>query len=139
MTYSDNNVVFFDSECVLCGNLIKLLLRVDSKKKLRFASLQSAYSRSILPEEFVQKSNYKSVAFLKDGELYYYSSAVIRLFSKLGFPWSMLRVGFLLPEKWRDVLYMKVSNNRYSWFGKSATCIFPDEQLKARFVHDLEF
>ena len=138
MIYSDNNVVFFDSECVLCGNLIKLLLRIDKKDKIRFASLQSDYSRSILPSEFVEQSNYKSVAFLQDGELYFYSSAVIRLFSVIGFPWSILKLGYLLHEKWRDALYMKVSNNRYSWFGKSETCLFPDEQLRSKFVHELE-
>lgn len=137
MTYSDNNVVFFDSECVLCGNLIKLLLKIDKKGKLKFASLQSDYSMSILPAEFVEKSNYKSVAFLQNGKSYFFSDAVIRLFSLLGFPWSILRTGYLLPKKWRDALYMKVSNNRYSWFGKSEACIIPDENLRRRFVHEL--
>jgi predicted DCC family thiol-disulfide oxidoreductase YuxK len=138
MTYSDKNIVFFDSECVLCGNLLKLLLKIDKREKLQFASLQSDFSKSILPSEFVEKSNYKSVAFSENGKLYYYSDAVIRIFSLVGFPWSIIKLGYLLPKKWRDALYMKVSNNRYSWFGKSSQCIMPDQKLRSRFAHELE-
>ncbi|GLR18570.1 thiol-disulfide oxidoreductase DCC family protein [Portibacter lacus] len=138
MISSDNNVVFFDSQCVLCGNLLKLLLKIDRNEKLRFASLQSEFSRSMLPSEFVEAANYKSVAFLKDGELYFYSSAVIELFSTIGFPWMIFKIGYILPKKWRDKLYMKVSNNRYSWFGKSEACMLPDEKLAPRFVHELD-
>ncbi len=134
----DKNIVFFDSECVLCGNLLKLLLRIDRKEQLYFASLQSEFSRSMLPNEFVETSNYKSVAFLQDGQLTFYSTAVIKIFNTVGFPWSAIKIGFLLPSKWRDSLYMKVSENRYSWFGKSDNCIIPDQKLRARFVHELE-
>lgn len=138
MTSSDKYIVFFDSDCVLCGNLLKLLLKIDKRNKLQFASLQSEYSRSILPSEFVQNSNYKSVAFSENGTLYYYSDAVIRIFSLLGFPWSILKLGYILPKKWRDALYMKVSNNRYSWFGKSNQCLLPSQQFRSRFVHPLD-
>lgn len=134
---SDNNIVFFDSECVLCGNFLKLLLRIDRKKILRFASLQSEYSKEVLPEEFVQASNYKSVAFYQDGKLYFYADAVMKIFSLIGFPWNMAIIGMILPKSWRNALYMKVSNNRYSWFGKSDQCLVPDPSLRMRFVHKL--
>lgn len=137
MTYLDKNIVFFDSECVLCGNLLKLLLRIDKDEKLSFASLQSEFAADLLPSEFVQKANYKTVAFIKEGQVYFYSDAVMKIFSIIGFPWSLINVGYLLPKKWRDAIYMKVSNNRYSWFGKSDTCLFPDGKLRDRFVHEI--
>ncbi|WP_235298054.1 thiol-disulfide oxidoreductase DCC family protein [Portibacter marinus] len=137
MTYSDNHIVFFDSECVLCGNLLKLLLKIDRKERLKFASLQSEFSKSMLPSEFVETADFKSVAFLKDGKLYYFSTAVIKIFSLLGFPWSLIKIGYLIPRPLRDRLYMKVSNNRYSWFGKSEQCIIPDESFRSRFVHEV--
>lgn len=137
MSSSDkDNIVFFDSECVLCGNFLKLLLRIDKKKKLHFASLQSEFSKSMLPAEFVSSADYKSVAFLKDGQFYFFSDAVLKTLSTVGFPWSLINIGKILPKNWRDRLYMKVSNNRYSWFGKSEQCILPTPELRMRFVHD---
>ena len=133
MTSSDN-IIFFDSECILCSNLLKLLIRIDKQELLKFASLQSDFARSMLPSEFVEKANFKSVAFFTDGQIYYYSTAVIKIFAKMGFPWSVIQLGYLLPKKLRDALYMKVSDNRYSWFGKSDQCIIPDEKLNARLI-----
>ncbi len=133
-----DHIVFFDSECVLCGNFLKVLLRIDKKEKLKFASLQSDWSKSILPKELVQDSNYKTVAFLQEGKIYTHSDAVIKIFSLIGFPYNILRIGYVLPKKWRDYLYMKVSDNRYSWFGKSDNCLLPDQKLRARFVDELK-
>ncbi len=138
MHYSDKEkVVFFDSECVLCGNFLKILLRLDKRKVLNFASLQSDYSKERLPEEFVQTADYKSVAFHSEGHYHFYSDAVIKAISSLGFPWQVIKLAYVIPKKWRDGWYMKVSKNRYSWFGKSDQCILPDESLRLRFMHEL--
>ena len=140
MSSSDKqqNIVFFDSECVLCGNFLKLLLKIDKKEKLSFASLQSDWSAEKLPKEFVQASDYKSVAFSKNGVTYFYGDAVIQIFNTIGGFWKIFNVGYLLPQKWRKTLYMKVSDNRYSWFGKSDQCLIPDERMRSRFVHEIK-
>jgi predicted DCC family thiol-disulfide oxidoreductase YuxK len=137
MNSSANNIVFFDNECVLCGNFLKLLLKIDMKQTLHFASLQSEFSKQFLPAELVDNNDYKTVAFLHNGTVYTYSTAVMHIFGKIGFPWSVLKIGFLFPKKIRDAIYMKVSNNRYSWFGKSSQCIIPDQELQSRFMHEI--
>lgn len=138
MTYLDkNNIVFFDAECVLCGNFLKLLLKIDKGKVLHFASLQSDFSKEILPEEFVAAADYKTVAFYKDGELYYFSEAVLKIFALMGYPYKLLNVFRILPKSWRDHLYMKISKNRYSWFGKSDQCILPTPEMEERFMHKI--
>lgn len=134
MRSSDNNVVFFDAECVLCSNFLQLLLKIDKKKRLRFARLQSQYSKEVLPEELVNDIDYKTVAFLKNGTIYSYSDAVIEVFKTLGFPWSIFIIGKILPKAIRDRLYSFVSEHRYSWFGKSDSCMIPSKELEERFV-----
>ena len=112
MNSSDNNIVFFDSECVLCGNFLKLLLRIDRNKQLKFASLQSEFSKEVLPEELVQSNNYKTVAFYHNGEVYTYSTAVLKIFSLIGLPWSILQIGYIFPKSIRDAIYLILS---YKW------------------------
>ena len=87
-----NHIVFFDSECVLCGNFLKLLLKIDKEDKLNFAALQSDYSKEALPEDLIKGADYKTVAFQMDGKIYTHSDAVLNIFKVVGLPWSLFNV-----------------------------------------------
>ena len=139
MNYSDKDkaIIYFDSECVLCGNFLKLILRIDRKKVFSFASLQNDYSKDQLSEEIINNADFKTVAYEEKDKVYTYSSAVLRIFRRLGFPWNIFYLFIVIPKGLRDKIYLWISNHRYSWFGKSDQCIIPDETLQKRFVHPI--
>ena len=56
------------------------------------------------------------------------SDAILRIFSALGFPWSMFGVFRLVPRVIRDFIYRVIAKNRYQWFGKRETCRMPTQE-----------
>jgi len=134
-------IIFFDGYCALCNRWVDFLLRVlrtRSAKSAHFpfqmASLQGSTAKKIFGEtgrsEFItpplktivlyQRANMEEATlFLTE------SDAIIRIFSALEFPWSLIRLIRIIPRSIRDFVYRVVAKNRYQWFGKRDTCRVP--------------
>ena len=127
------NVIFFDGVCNLCNSTIQFLIRVDKKRTLKYASLQSDYAKKKLSPEY--SSNFESVVFLKDGKEYAKSRAVVMILRELGGFYKFL--GFVLsifPYSFLNFFYNKIAKNRYKMFGKKDNCMIPTEEQKELFV-----
>jgi len=57
-----NNIVFYDGYCVLCSRSIDFILSRDSLATFRFASLQSDFAQSTLPERGYPIANIKNLS-----------------------------------------------------------------------------
>ncbi len=77
---------------------------------------------------------YETNILLEDGRPWLKSEGSIRMFERLGFPWSMLALGRLLPLVVRDRLYEIVARNRFRWFGRRQSCFLPDLAERDRFI-----
>ncbi len=124
--------VLFDGVCNLCNGTVKTIVRFDRKGQFHFASLQSEYAQALIERHELQDFP-ESVILFYGGKCYYKSDAVMKMATLLGFPYSLLVVGKVLPRAWRDAIYDLVARNRYRWFGKRESCMLPDENLRKRF------
>lgn len=128
------NIVYFDGVCNLCNSAINFLIDQDKRQRLKFASLQSDAGVEILQRFSLPSDDYDSFLFLKEGQLFQKSDAVLEIVKVLGGAWSLMTVFKIIPKSIRDWMYTKVAQNRYQWFGKRNECRLPTPELKARFL-----
>lgn len=122
------NIVFFDGVCVLCNSSVDLLMKMDKKNTLKFASLQGKTAQVLLSNN--QLENLDSIVFFTGNALYEKSDAALEILRKLGGFWQVFLVFKWIPKSWRDGIYSWVAKNRYRWFGKRETCRVPSEKEK---------
>ena len=131
-------VVLFDGVCNLCGGWARFVLAHDRRARLRLATLQSEAGQRLLAWFALPTAIYDTVVFVENGRASVKSTAVLRMFRHLPWPWSWLVVGFVLPRSPRDRLYDFVARHRYRWFGRRETCLLPTPETRTRFLEDRE-
>ena len=129
-----DNIIFFDGVCNLCNSSVNRLIKKDMKKVFKFASLQSEFAMSFVPQHLINHKNLDTILVYKAGEFYDRSNAVLTICKTLGGVFNLFLIGYLVPRFIRDGLYRLVANNRYKWFGKKDQCMVPTDDLKERFL-----
>lgn len=127
-------IVLFDGICNLCHASVRFTIGRDSKKRFRFASLQSDNGRRLLQEYGLRVSELDSVILISSGEAYRKSAAVLRIARMLDGLWPLLFTFIFLPPAIRDTVYDFIGKRRYRWFGKMGACWVPSEEFKDRFL-----
>lgn len=127
----NQNIVFFDGVCNLCSSLVQWLIKRDKKGVLFYAPLQGETAKNLLVDEKWQKND--SIVFYIEGKFYSKSTAVLKIFSVLGLPYSFAFLLFVFPRFIRDFAYDWVAKNRYKWFGKKTECWLPDKNVLSKF------
>ena len=95
--------------------------------------MQGRTASSKLPKTHIEKLD--TMVFLKNEKIYTKSTAVLLILKELVFPWSLMgSILIIMPAFIRDFFYSKISQNRYSVFGKSETCRIPTEAEKEKFL-----
>ncbi len=117
---TNDRIVLYDSDCVLCTRTIRFLLKIDRKNKLKFASLSSSTSKLLNLLESAKAPT--SVVFYDKGKKYYESTAALQIIRQMPFPWKLLYIFIIIPSSIRDTFYQWVARNRYKWFGKTNSC-----------------
>ena len=130
-----DNIIFFDGVCNLCNKSINRLIKNDVKKKFKFASLQSDFAMSFVPDQMINHKNLDTILLYKKGQFYDRSNAVLNICKALGGGFNLFLIGYIVPRFIRDAMYRLVANNRYKWFGKEDQCMVPTDDLKDRFLN----
>lgn len=129
-------VVFFDGVCNLCNQSVDFIIKRDTSKNFRFASLQSEAARSLLKNKSIALQSIQTIILLKDGKSLYQSDAILEIVRELSAPWPLLYVFKIVPRFIRDGMYNLVSKHRYNWFGKQDSCRVPSKEERARFLEE---
>ena len=128
-------LILFDGVCNLCTVSVQFVLKRDSKKLFRFASLQSPLGQQVLKESGLSTEELKSFMLVEQGKVYFKSTAFLRVTLHLSGLWPVLSVFRIVPRFIRDAVYDFVARHRYQWFGKKETCwLPPDDEWKERFL-----
>jgi predicted DCC family thiol-disulfide oxidoreductase YuxK len=129
-------VVLFDGVCNLCNAAVRWLLERDHAQRFLFASLQSHAATEVLKRAGVADLDaLPDSIILVDAEgVHVRSTAALRIGVMLGFPFSLGRVGWLVPRPLRDAVYSYVARHRYRWFGRRDVCMRPAPEWTARFL-----
>lgn len=134
-----NPIVLYDGVCGLCNHLVQFILKRDQHDRVRFASLQSDFTREVLTRHGIDPNDLDTVYVIKghaqpDERLLARSDAILYMLEQLGGVWRLMSVGRILPGTFRDAVYKIVARNRYRVFGKHESCMLPDPKHRAKFV-----
>ncbi len=127
-------VIYFDGVCNLCSKSVQFLLKHDSRKIFRFASLQGNAGQKMLLSNHLPPDHFDSFILQENGRFYTRSTGALRVFKLLGGFWSLLYGLIVIPAFIRDAVYQCISRNRYTWFGKKETCWLPKPEWTERFL-----
>jgi predicted DCC family thiol-disulfide oxidoreductase YuxK len=130
----DKPIIVFDGHCVLCSRWARFVMRHDRDKRFRLLAAQTALGRALYEHFGLDPVDYETNVLLEDGRAWLKSEGTIRMFERLGFPWSMAAAFRVVPRALRDRLYGIVARNRLRWFGSRATCFVPEPSDADRFI-----
>jgi len=117
---NDKNIIYFDGICGLCNSFVKLLLKVDSD--LKFATLQGKTGQKLLNKMNFSNSDFDTVIFQKNDQIYTKSTAIFEIFKTIGGFWKILLIFSFLPISITDKLYRYIALKRFKVFGKLDQC-----------------
>jgi len=120
-------VLFFDGVCNLCNASVDRLMRIDRRRRLRFASLQGPTAQRLLAGTAVAHGAEEpdSLVLLDQGRVFVRSTAALRALVRVGGGWRLAAALLLVPRPLRDAVYRWVARHRYRWFGRRETCRLP--------------
>ena len=128
-------IIFFDGVCNLCDNFVQLIIKNDSKRVFRFASLQSSFTQEYLSEQGISTQDLDSIILFEPNKAYYIkSTAALSILKELNTTYKFFYVFKILPKKLRDLIYDFVAKNRYKWMGKKDSCMVPSPEIKELFI-----
>lgn len=130
----DEPVVLFDGVCTFCVGTLPWLLWMDRRERLRFGTLQSEAGTELLERCGLADEYDESIVVVEGENAYIESDAIVRILQLMGLPWSIASVLRFVPRTIRDRLYRWFAASRYDWFGKREQCLYPDDDLKKRFI-----
>jgi predicted DCC family thiol-disulfide oxidoreductase YuxK len=130
----DRPIIIFDGMCVLCSGFARFVLRNDSAGQFRLLAAQTPIGTALYRHYRLDPVNYETYILLENGRVWFRSEAAIRVFRRLGLPWSLASAARLVPRVVRDWLYDIVARHRLRWFGARATCFLPDPSRADRFI-----
>lgn len=126
-------IIFFDGVCGLCNRFVDLTLRIDRNDTFRFAPLQGETANRMLPPMQDDPEKWSVIYFDEQGT-HDQSSAVFRIFARMGGVYALLGLGRFLPRFLRDPAYRLIARNRYNWFGKRDACRLPAPEERDHFL-----
>ncbi|HTE35937.1 MAG TPA: DCC1-like thiol-disulfide oxidoreductase family protein [Reyranella sp.] len=130
----DRPILVFDGHCVLCSSFAQFILRHDHRRRFRLLAAQTPLGVALYRHFDLDPTNYQTNILIEGGRAWLKSEGSIRVFERVGFPWSVMAIGRVLPLPVRDWLYEIVARNRLRWFGTRATCFLPDQSEADRFL-----
>lgn len=129
-----NPILLFDGYCNFCNSSVQFILKREKHQQLVFASLQSNTGKELLKQYNIDASKIDSLVLIDNNKAYIKSSAAIRLSKYLKGLYPLAQVFLIIPPFVRNVVYDYIARNRYKWFGKTESCMIPDQSIANRFL-----
>ena len=131
--FDDSRALFvFDGTCVLCSGGAAVVMRHDRHARVNFTPARSNLGQALYRHYGVEWN--ETYLLVADGRGYTASAGYLRLCLVLGSVWRLLRMGAVVPERWRDAAYALVARNRSRWFGKVEHCALLTSEQRARLL-----
>ncbi|MBI2771723.1 MAG: thiol-disulfide oxidoreductase DCC family protein [Burkholderiales bacterium] len=127
-------IVVFDAQCLLCDGWVKFLLRHDRRQVLRYAPIQGETGQALPGKAGLRVEGLETLLLVDGDRVWQHTGTILRVLHALGWPWKLAWVAWLVPAPLRDSLYRWLARNRYRWFGRSDTCLMPQESFRHRFL-----
>ncbi len=129
--------ILFDGVCNLCNSAVNFIIDRDVNNRFLFAPLQSSVGQQLLETHHLPATFLNSLILVDQDRVYQKSTAALRIAKGLRFPWPLCYVFIGVPAFVRDFVYQIIAKYRYRLFGKSDTCRYPSDEIKSKFLVDL--
>jgi len=121
--FPDNRpIIVFDGKCALCSGFARFVVRHDRDGHFRLLAAQTPLGAAIYTHYGLHPTDYQTNLLIENGRVWLKSEGSIRMFERLGFPWSLAAAGRVFPRPIRDRLYDLIARNRLRWFGVREVC-----------------
>ena len=127
-------IIFYDGNCPMCNGWVKRIIRWDKRKRFRFSALESDLAKRTLTSLIPDYIKEDTIVVYDEGQVYVRSDAAIRISEILGFPYSLGRVGQVVPKGWRDAVYRWIAQRRYRYGRRYDSCPVPPVEWRDRFI-----
>jgi predicted DCC family thiol-disulfide oxidoreductase YuxK len=127
-------LIVFDGVCVFCSGFVRTVVRLDRKKRFRFATAQSPLGEALFRKHGLRTDSYDTSLTLVDNEAFTQLDGFIAVMAELGWPWRAAKALLVLPRPLRDWIYDRIAKNRYALFGRKDSCEIPSAELRERLI-----
>ena len=134
MTSTNSYIILFDGICNLCNYWVDFIIKRDKDKTLKFATLQSDAGKKIANQFSIVNKNIDSIIFIKGGNYFARSDAVLEIAKELKSVWKILYLLKVIPRHLRNFIYDLIAKYRYAIFGKRNSCRVPTSEEISRFI-----
>lgn len=130
----NQHIILFDGVCNLCNGVVQFIIRNDTERRFKFASLQSESGQDLSRIYGLPTENFSSFVYLRSGRFLLQSDAALYLAKDLGYPWKIFFACIIVPKILRNAVYNCISKNRYRFFGKNESCLLPEKGMQGLFL-----
>lgn len=134
MEVDEHPIIVFDSLCVLCSANAQFVLKHDRRGHFRLAAMQGEVGSELYRRFGIDPAEPETMIVVRGEEALRDSTAVLAIWSGLGWPWRAVTVLRLMPRPLRDAVYRCIARNRYRIFGRRETCWLPTAEQAARIL-----
>jgi predicted DCC family thiol-disulfide oxidoreductase YuxK len=129
-------LVIFDGACVLCNRSVVATLKADKRRAIRVVSRSSVAGRTALTANGALECADGSIVVLTQRGVFTHSDALFEICRVLGFPYTLVLIGTIVPQTIRNRIYAWIARNRLRWFGQTAECALIPNELRDRLLED---
>ncbi|MFA9458374.1 thiol-disulfide oxidoreductase DCC family protein [Halalkalibacter sp. AB-rgal2] len=123
-------ILIYDSDCNMCSSFIQFIVKRNKNKNLRITGLQSNWTKKNLQLD----TNIDSIIFIdSQNKKFYYSSAIIKLFSELQTAYRFLSLLLVIPKPIRDYIYKYIARRRKKISNKF-NCPIPSKKFLSMYL-----
>jgi predicted DCC family thiol-disulfide oxidoreductase YuxK len=126
---SSKKIIIFDGICGLCNKSVDILIKLDRKQRFLYTSLQGEFIKTLNINPEID-----SIIYYEDEELFYKSTAILKILRSLGGLWVFTDLFYIIPRVIRDFFYDLIAKYRYTIFGKMESCRMPKEGEQELFI-----
>ncbi len=125
-------IIFYDGECGFCNKSVQLVLNNEKTHEIKFAALQSDFAINFFKDQNLLKADMSTFYFWNEEKMFQKSRGALKVLSFLKFPWSLLKIGYLIPNYLRDKMYDFIAKRRTKL--STGFCVLPSPEQKSRFL-----
>ncbi len=126
-------IILFDGVCNFCDSTVQFIIKRDQVGYFQFASLQSDIGQNLLAQFNISKT-IDSVILIEHEQVFFESTAALKICKKLDRLWPCLYLFILVPPFIRNALYRLFAKYRYRLFGQKSECLLPTPSQRQRFL-----
>ena len=127
-----NDIIVFDGYCNFFFMFVDFILKRDKRKRFLFTASQSEKGKDLLQHRKIEDA--ETVLLITGEQVYYRSTAAIRILSGLGKGWRLAMILLVIPKFVRDSVYTFIAARRRRWWGTRNECRLPSADEQDRFL-----